>query len=50
LLPLAWSFVGGQTTWVAAVLAIVAITALVGLLHPSSTAVFVGSTTDKTQT
>jgi hypothetical protein len=45
LLPLAWSFKGGSTTWVAVVLAVVAITALVGLLHPRSTAVFIGSTT-----
>jgi hypothetical protein len=50
LLPLAWSFVGGSTTWVAVVLAVVAITALVGLLHPRSTAMFVGSTVDKTPT
>jgi hypothetical protein len=48
LLPLAWSFVGGSTTWVAAVMAALAITVLVGLLHPRSTAVFVGSTADKT--
>ena len=48
LLPLAWSFVGGSTTWVAVVLAVIAITVLVGLLHPRSTAVFVGSTADKT--
>jgi hypothetical protein len=47
LLPLAWSFVGGGTTWVAVALAVVAITALVGLLHPRSTAVFVGPTTDR---
>ena len=46
LLPLAWSFKGGSTTWVAVVLAVVAITALVGLLHPRSTAVFIGSTTE----
>jgi hypothetical protein len=50
LLPLALSFVGGSTTWVAVVLAAVAITTLVGLLHPRSTAVFVGSTADNTQT
>ena len=43
LLPLAWSFKGGATTWVSVVLAVVAITALVGLLHPRSTAVFVVS-------
>lgn len=41
LLPLAWSFKGGATTWVSVVLAVLAITALVGLLHPRSTAVFV---------
>jgi hypothetical protein len=50
LLPLAWSFVGGGTTWVAVALAVVAIAVLVGLLHPRSTAVFVGSTADKTPT
>jgi hypothetical protein len=49
LLPIAWSFKGGATTWVSVVLAVVAITALVGLLHPRSTAVFVGSTSDKSQ-
>jgi len=49
LLPLAWSFKGGSTTWVAVVLAVVAITALVGLLHPHSTAVFIGSTTEGKQ-
>ena len=49
LLPLAWSFKGGATTWVSVVLAVVAIAALVGLLHPRSTAVFVGSTSDKPQ-
>jgi hypothetical protein len=48
LLPLAWSFVGGGTTWVAVALAVVAITVLVGLLHPRSTAVFLGSAPDKT--
>jgi predicted transporter len=50
LLPLAWSFVGGHTTWVAVMMAAVAITVLVGLLHPRSTAVFVGSSAGKTQT
>jgi hypothetical protein len=49
LLPIAWSFRGGDTTWVAVVLAVSAITILVGLLHPRSTAVFVGSTTDRTR-
>ena len=43
LLPLAWSFKGGATTWVSVVLAVIAITTLVGLLHPRSTAVFLGS-------
>ena len=41
LLPLAWSFVGGGTTWVSVVLAALAIAVLVGVLHPRSTAVFV---------
>ena len=50
LLPLAWSFVGGGTTWVAVALAAVAIAVLVALLHPRSTAVFIGSTADKTPT
>jgi hypothetical protein len=48
-LPIAWSFRGGGTTWVAVVLAVLAITALVGLLHPRSTAVFVGTATTKSQ-
>ena len=48
LLPLAWSFVGGQTTWVAVALAALAITVFVALLHPHSTAVFVGTTDDNT--
>jgi len=43
LLPLAWSFKGGATTWVSVILAVIAITTLVGLLHPRSTAVFLGS-------
>jgi hypothetical protein len=37
-LGVAWSFRGGQTTWVAVLLAVVAVAALVGLLHPASTA------------
>lgn len=41
LLPIAWSFKGGSTTWVSVVLAALAIAALVGVLHPRSTAVFV---------
>ena len=41
LLPLAWGFVGGRTTWVSVVLAALAIAVLVGVLHPRSTAVFV---------
>jgi hypothetical protein len=48
LLPLAWSFRGGSTTWVAVILAALAITALVGLLHPRSTAVFIRSAADDT--
>ena len=35
-LGLAWSFLGGATTWVSVVLAVVAVIVLVGLLHPSS--------------
>jgi hypothetical protein len=35
-LGLAWSFRGGSTTWVAIVLAVVAVVVLVGLLHPAS--------------
>jgi hypothetical protein len=41
LLPLAWSFKGGSTTWVSVVLAVLAFAVLVGVLHPRSTAVFV---------
>ena len=46
VLPLAWSFRGGQTSWVAYALGAVAIGALVGLLHPRSTAVFEPRTSD----
>ena len=35
-LGLAWSFRGGDTTWVAIGLAVVATVVLVGLLHPAS--------------
>jgi hypothetical protein len=35
-LGLAWSFLGGATTWVSVALALVAVIVLVGLLHPSS--------------
>ena len=41
LLPVAWSFRGGGTTWVSVALAALAIAVLVGVLHPRSTAVFV---------
>jgi hypothetical protein len=41
LLPIAWSFKGGSTTWVSVMLAALAIAVLVGVLHPRSTAVFV---------
>jgi hypothetical protein len=37
-LGLAWNFVGGTTTWVAVVLAVVAVVVLGGLLHPASVA------------
>ena len=46
VLPLAWSFRGGQTSWVAYALGAVAIGALIGLLHPRSTAVFEPRTAD----
>ena len=40
MLPVAWSFRGGQTSWVTYALGAVAIGTLVGLLHPRSTEVF----------
>ncbi len=43
LLPIAFSFRREPTTWVAGTMALVAVAALVGLLHPRSTEVFVGS-------
>jgi hypothetical protein len=49
LLPIAWSFRGGVTTWVSVALAVLAIAVLVGVLHPRSTAVFVGPPTDRMQ-
>jgi predicted transporter len=49
LLPIAWSFRGGATTWVSVALAALAIAVLVGVLHPRSTAVFIGPPADKTQ-
>jgi len=45
LLPIAFSFRAQPTTWVAIALAVVAVGSLVGLLHPRSTEVFVGSAT-----
>jgi hypothetical protein len=35
-LGLAWNFLGGSTTWVSVVLAVLAVLVLVGLLHPAS--------------
>jgi hypothetical protein len=35
-LGLAWNFIGGDTTWVSVVLAVVAAVVLLGLLHPAS--------------
>lgn len=35
-LGLAWNFLGGSTTWVSVVLAVLAVVVLVGLLHPAS--------------
>lgn len=49
LLPIAWSFRGGVTTWVSVALAVLAIGVLIGVLHPRSTAIFVGPPADKTQ-
>jgi hypothetical protein len=49
LLPIAWSFRGGVTTWVSVALAVLAIAVLIGVLHPRSTEVFVGPPADKTQ-
>jgi asparagine N-glycosylation enzyme membrane subunit Stt3 len=37
-LGLAWSFRGGSTTWVAVVMAVVALVVLAGVLHPASIA------------
>jgi uncharacterized membrane protein (DUF2068 family) len=42
-LPVAWSFVGGQTTWLALLLAAMSVLTLICLLMPSSTALFGGS-------
>ena len=47
LLPIAWSFKGGSTTWVSVVLGALAIAVLVGVLHPRSTAVFVPPTANR---
>jgi hypothetical protein len=49
LLPIAWSFRGGVTTWVSVALAVLAIAVLIGVLHPRSTAIFVGPPADTTQ-
>jgi hypothetical protein len=35
-LGLAWNFLGGTTTWISVVLAVMAVVVLVGLLHPAS--------------
>jgi hypothetical protein len=35
-LGLAWSFLGGATTWVSVVMALAALVVLAGLLHPAS--------------
>ena len=42
LLPIAFSFRREPTTWVAGAIAVVAVSTLVGLLHPRSTEVFIG--------
>ena len=41
-LGLAWSFWGGDTTWVSVCLAVVALVVLAGLLHPASVDVLNG--------
>lgn len=46
LLPVAWSFRSGQTTWVFYNLAGLAVVILVALLKPSSTAIFVPAETE----
>jgi hypothetical protein len=43
-LGLAWSFLGGPTTWVSVVLAVLAVVVLVGLLHPASLDALSGET------
>lgn len=45
-LPVAWSFFGGQTTWLAMLLATMSVVTLVCLLVPSSTALFAGSSSE----
>ncbi len=35
-LGLAWNFLGGSTTWISVMLAVVSVVVLVGLLHPAS--------------
>jgi hypothetical protein len=35
-LGLAWNFLGGSTTWISVMLAMVSVVVLVGLLHPAS--------------
>ena len=41
-IPVAWSFRGGETTWVAFLLGAVSLTVIVCLLLPSSTRIFTG--------
>jgi hypothetical protein len=47
-LGLAWSFLGGDTTWVSVALTVVAGTVLVGLLHPASMEALTGRGDDPT--
>ena len=37
MLPVGWSFRGGQTTWVAVIMIVVALLTLLAVLHPAST-------------
>ena len=47
-LGLAWNFLGGSTTWVSVVLAVIAVVVLVGLLHPASVEALNGHHDDPT--
>lgn len=46
LVPVGWSFRGGQTTWVAVTMIVVALLTLVTILHPRSTQALVPDESD----